>query len=371
MKVLHLGKYYPPFSGGVETVTFNLVEGINQHGIICDVLCANDRAHTIVEKSNGYTIYRAGILGHWFSTPFSYKLIKVLFKIKDQYDIIHVHLPNPMAVFAVFLLRPKSKLILHWHSDIIKQKYLLKLYLPLQKWILRRAYLIVGTTAKYVECSYQLKDVLDKTIIVPLGVDYNMLSINKTLSEEIKHKYSGKNIVFTLGRHVYYKGFEYLIHAAKYLTDDYVILIGGKGKDTDKFRLMIKALNLNNRVVLLGHLSDEEVGAYFNACDVSCLPSIAKSEAFGVVLIEAMALGKPIVATDLDGSGVSWVNQNGVTGWNVPIMDSVALSDALKNLFSDKDQYQKMSENCKSRYNQVFTVKCMVDAFLKIYGAKL
>ena len=362
MKILHIGKFYPPYFGGIEKVNYDIVEGLNTKGIQTDVLCSNHiKGDTFSEIP--YKIYRTHTLKVIASTP----LIKTLNKIQNNYDIIHVHLPNPMANLAVFLIRSKAKIILHWHSDIIKQKKLLKLYSPLQTWLLKRADKIVITTPTYLEGSDTLKKYKNKIVCIPIGIDSKELFIEQSTLNSLKNKYKGYKIIFSLGRLVYYKGFEYLIEATKSLPNDVIILIAGIGELKEKLQEQISKHNLQDRVKLLGKIPFEELGAYYQLCDIFCLPSTKRSEAFGVVQIEAMAFGKPVISTSIKGSGVDWVNLNNVSGIIVPPKDANKLAEAIIELFTDEKKYQQLSVGAKKRYEEEFTKEKMVEGFKNLY----
>ena len=206
-------------------------------------------------------------------------------KINKEYDIIHIHHPDPMACLALFLSGYKGPVVLHWHSDILKQKMLLKLYSPLQNWLLRRAKVIVGTTPVYVQESPFLENIQRKVISVPIGID-EMKPVPGRVAQ-IKERYAGKKIIFSLGRLVEYKGYEYLIKASQKLNDDYIILIGGKGPLQEYLQSLIDELGVRKKVKLLGFIDDKDLPDYFGACDLFCLSSIWKTEAFGIVQIEA------------------------------------------------------------------------------------
>ena len=314
-----------------------------------------------------YKTYRSHTFKVIASTPLSCSLITTLRKIQDNYDIIHVHLPNPMANLAIFLTQPKAKIILHWHSDIIKQKSLLILYSPLQSWLLKRADKIVITTPTYLEESNTLKKYKNKITCIPIGIDSQELSIDRNTLNVLKNKYQGNKIVFSLGRLVYYKGFEYLIDAARFLPNDIIILIAGIGELKEKLQDQIFNHNLQNKVKLLGKIPFEELGAYYELCDIFCLPSTERSEAFGVVQIEAMAFEKPIISTSIQGSGVDWVNLNDVSGIIVPPKDANKLAETIIELLTNEKKYQQLSVGAKKRYEEVFTKDKMVDSFKSLY----
>ena len=366
MKILHIGKFYPPCFGGIEKVNYDIVEGLNAGGIQTDVLCSNHTKGNVF-TNNIYKIYRVHTLKVIASTPLSYSFITTLKKVQDEYDIIHIHLPNPMANLAVFLTQPKAKIVLHWHSDIIKQRKLMILYKPLLHWLLKKSTSIVVTSPTYVEGSSILKKYRDKITCIPIGIDSKELTIKRDVLDKLKETYKDKKIVFSLGRLVYYKGFEYLIEASKSLPNDTIILIAGIGELKDKLQEQISANKLEHKVKLLGRISFEKLGAYYELCNIFCFPSTERSEAFGVVQIEAMSFGKPVISTSIKGSGVDWVNLDNVSGIIVPPKEANKLAEAITELLVDKEKYKRLSEGAKKRYEEIFTKDKMVEEFKKLY----
>ena len=185
--------------------------------------------------------------------------------------------------------------------------------------------------------------------------------------DALRRKYPGRKIIFSLGRLVAYKGYRYLIEAARYLTDDYVVLIGGSGPLMCELRAEIETRGVEDRVRLLGRIPDGELPAYYGACDVFCLSSVQKTEAFGIVQIEAMSCGKPVVSADIPHSGVSWVNRHGVSGLNVPPKDARALAEAVMAVAGDGRAYAGFAAGAERRYRETFTRGRMIDNVLKIY----
>ncbi len=368
MKILQLGKFYPPDTGGMETALHNITEGLNHKGIQCDVLCANSKKEYKEEIVDGYKIFRTANYGKLSSTSITPQMIIKLKEIIANYDIIHLHHPNPMANLALLFANPKKqKIVLHWHSDIIKQQFEFKFYKPLLIWMLKKTDVIIGTSQKYIEASEQLKDFQHKCIAIPRGIKRNDLFANNERSREIREKYPNKRIIFSLGRFIYYKGFEYLIESAKYLPDEYIILLGGEGELKKKYEQIISENGLSQKVFLVGRIAQKDLGSYYQACDLFCLPSIAKSEAFGLVMVEAMSFGKPIVATKINGSGTDWVNQDGITGLNVDPENAEELAKAFKTILENPTIYQKFSENAYQRYLNEFTIETEVNKLIDIY----
>ena len=365
MKVLQLGKFYP-IAGGVEKVMYDLTTGLAEKGVSCDMLCAAVDGDGIEKSlSPNSRLMCTPALFKFAATMISPAMITKLRKICNQYDIIHVHHPDPMASLALRLSGFSGKVVLHWHSDIIRQKQFLKLYMPLQTWLLKRADVIVGTTSVYLSESPYLKMVQHKTASLPIGVD--AMQPDKSTTEKIRAQYGNRKIVFSLGRLVHYKGFCHLIDAASYLDDDYVVLIGGTGPLKADLENQIARLGLENKVKLLGRIDDSELPSYYDACRVFCLSSIQKTEAFAIVQIEAMSCGKPIVATKIKQSGVSWVNSHRDSGLNVSTQAPKELADAIKEITKDDDVYSAYSRRAKNRYTKLFTKETMVENCIKIY----
>lgn len=366
MKILQIGKFYP-IRGGVEKVMYDLTLGLSGEGVYCDMLCASTED------------YPAGIInlndfGRLIVVPTRLKLaatmlapgmIVELRKIAADYDVIHIHHPDPMAALALFLSGYKGKVILHWHSDILKQKKLMKLYAPLQSWLIRRADLIVGTTPVYVQESPFLRAVQHKCDYVPIGVGAFALQEGK--AEAIRGQFKGKKIVFSLGRLVEYKGYAYLIRAAARLESDVQILIGGTGPLMGELKALSVQLGVADKVTFLGFIPDEDVPAYYQACDCFCLSSIWKNEAFAIVQLEAMSLAKPVVSTAIPGSGVSWVNRHLESGIIVPVEDEKALGEAITRVLSNELLYRQLAEGSKGRYEQFFRREKMVEKTNELY----
>jgi len=371
MKILQFGKFYPPHWGGMEAVIFELTEHLNRVGIKCDVLCSNDHNKTIHEKRNQYSIIRAATIKKIAGTAISARLIIELWKVRRNYDIIHLHHPDPMATIAILLVPSKAKLVIHWHSDIIRQKFLFIFFRLFQCIMLLKSDLIITTSEDYKNGSPYLRRFHHKVRVVPIGISYTRLKIQKDILKNLKENYQGKKMIFSLGRLTDYKGFPYLINAAKYLPDDYVIVIAGTDTDNGSLDKYIIPLNLNGKIQVLGRLSPEQIGAYYTRADVFCLSSIQKNEAFGIVQVESLFYGTPVVSTRIPGSGVSWVNQDGQTGFTVPIKDSKALAEAILKITNDRDLYRRFSENARKRYQNLFTSEKMVKKIIYHYEGLL
>jgi glycosyltransferase involved in cell wall biosynthesis len=364
IRCLQLSKFYFPVLGGIESVLFELTEGLLRQGFDIDVLCANTSRGTLRER-RPYPVVRVSSLGKLLSTSISPAMVLELLRRRTHQEILHVHLPDPMANLAIYFARPSCKLIVHWHSDVVNQKRSMRLYAPLQNWLLKRADAIVATSEQYALSSPWLRSFLDKVHIVPIGI--SPAPFDPALVAATKQRYPGKRIVFSLGRMVYYKGFDTLIHAARALPSDAIVLVGGGGELLEQYRAEVRAQGLEKRIQFLGRLEDTEVSALMYACDVFCLPSKVRAEAFGVVLLEAMAAGRPIVATCIEGSGVPWVTPHGVTGLNVPVCDPVELARALTTILDDPAAATRYGAAARKRFEDMFTAERMVNATAALY----
>lgn len=364
--ILQLGKFYP-IKGGVEKVAYDLMTGLSSKEIHCDMICATVSGKGKTFQLNPYAkLMECHSWGKVAATMIAPSMITILRKVCSSYDIVHVHHPDPMAALALALSGYKGKVVLHWHSDIQKQKLLLKLYRPLQDWLLRRADLIVGTSPVYLDESPFLRNVQQKTVCLPIGVPPVLPEPEAV--EKLRKQYGEKKIVFSLGRLVAYKGFTHLIEAARFMKDDYVILIGGTGALKQTLSQQIKRLGLENKVILLGRIPENDLPTYFGACKVFCLPSVQKTEAFGIVQIEAMSCGKPVVATRIPQSGVPWVNKHGVSGLNVMPGNAKELACAIENIADNESVYERYSMAAKKRYKDYFTNEHMINKCKRIYN---
>lgn len=369
MKILHIGKYYPPFFGGIEKVNFDLVENLNlKEDCQVDELCCHHSVHNEpLPEPSGYKLFRAPLLTIKFSTPISFRFFDIYRRIRNNYDIIHWHLPNPVATMAALIFPTRAKVVLHWHSDIIKQKKLRKIYKPFQTMLLRRADRIIVTSQNYFHGSLDLQPYKEKVRVIPIGVDLEHLAFPEGTDQRIQAAYPGKKIILSIGRLTYYKGFRYLIEAAQYLGEDKMVLIGGVGELQAELERQIADLGVGDRVRLVGSIPKAEIGAYFKAADLFCLPSIARAEAFGVVLAEALAMGVPIVSCDIPDSGVNWVNLHDQTGINVPVCNSRALAEAINGILESPELMTRFRKGCRERYNSFFSMEKMVDAVYALY----
>lgn len=368
MRVLQISKFYPPVMGGIETVACELTEGLNRCGIVTDVLCSHQRLWNTQDKAtSGYSICRSGSLGILSSTSISPIMPWHLMRLSKDREIIHLHMPDPMAAMAVWLAQPPGRLVVHWHSDVIRQRWALKLYMPLQEWILRRADMVIATSHAYLDESFPLQPWRHKVSVVPIGITDRAGGANSAKVASYRQLADGRRIVLALGRMTYYKGFDVLIDATSYLPEDCAVFIAGSGELLNEYREQVRQRGLNNKIIMLGHIHDDDLLSLIDVCDIFCMPSIVRAEAYGVAMLEAMLMGKPIVATDISGSGVPWVNVHGLTGLNVPVCNPKALADGLNIILADDELRNRFGSAARQRYLKEFNVDLMIQRIINLY----
>lgn len=365
MKLLQVNKLYHPWIGGVEKVVQNIAEGLKDKADVSVLVC-RARGWGRRDAVNGVEITRAGSLGIFFSMPVSPGFPFLLRRLGKNADVLHFHMPFPLGIVSYLVARPKGKVVLWWHSDIVRQKKIMPFYRPLLRRFLKMSDRIIVAAPEHIQNSPYLRDFREKCEVVPFGIDTRGFELDSDVRvkvEEIRSKH-GPRIVLFVGRLIYYKGAEYLIRAMKDV--DGRLLVVGEGPLEDKLRSQAAELGIEDKVAFLGRAQDQDMAGYYHSCDVFVLPSIARSEAFGIVQLEAMACGKPVINTDLP-TGVPRVSRNGETGITVPPADSVALSRAINKLLTDSDLRQTCGSNARRRVEEHFSMSRMIDDVYRVY----
>lgn len=368
-RVLHISKYYYPFLGGTEQVARDMVKAFIGTGAKQKVICFNEDAsdgkttckhrETRTDVIDGIDVIRCGYFLKARSQAVSSIYGRELKKEMDEFkpNIIILHYPNPFVTY--YLMKYKSrdfKLLVYWHLDITKQKLLKYLFQRQNLTLIDRADKILGATPKHVNESAFTPQFGDKRYILPYMIDESNLVITEEEIEagkRIKGEYAGKILGFFIGRHVPYKGLTYLIKASKELGDvDMHFLVAGSGELTESLKEEAKD---DPKIEFLGRITDSERRSYLYACDIVLFPSITRNEGFGLALAEGMYFGHPAVTFTIPGSGVNYVNLDGVTGIECPNCDYKAYAEALKKLADDKELREKMGEAARQRVLGNFT----------------
>ena len=360
MRVLQLGKFYDPFVGGMETVLKEMCESLAEE-VEFQVVVANTRCRTVHENRK-VPVTRVASLGKLLSCSIAPAYL--LWARRFDPDLIHVHLPNPLAELSALLADRDIPVVAQFHSDVVRQRNLLKIYGPFLEAFYRRASCIIVPTPRHIEISGFVSKYRDKCRVVPFGVPLARFELDESGRKMVDGLRDGLPTVLCVGRLVSYKGVEYLIRALENIKAR--LWIVGVGPLEASLKNLAEEKGLAERVKFLGQVSDADLVAYYHACDVFVLPSVTNAEMFGVVQLEAMACRKAVISTDLP-TGVSWVNQDGKTGYVVPRENAGALARAIRRLLNERRLREEMGEAGRARVEQQFTSTKMAKALLAVY----
>lgn len=372
MRILQFGRFWNDQHGGVERHVAELSQGLAARGVdVVNLVAAAGLAGSDAQVGR-YRLVQAASFGKLFSTAMSPDLVlrAAALHRKEPFDLFHLHFPDPLTHAASLVLPAGVPRVITWHSGIVRQKRLLALYRPfLQREVLRASALIAATQAHFDTAS-EIPAALPvaKRHVIPYGLDYSNLALTPhtaALRDVLRAGANGGKLIFALGRHVYYKGFDVLIEAMT--RCDATLILGGDGPLRPQLEAQARSLGLENKVVFSGRIPEEELAAYFHACDVFCLPSVTPMEAFGLVQLEAMACGKPVICTLL-GNGVNVVNVSGVTGVAVPPGDAAALGQALQDLLADEELRERMGARAHAWAHEHYSLDAMIDRHLALYS---
>lgn len=363
LRVLHVGKFYPPYMGGMETHLQALCGELQKVAAV-KVIVANRARQSVEEIIDGVPVTRVGTLFNFASAPVCPTLARRI--RQSPADIIHLHLPNPTAILAYLASGHRGRLVFTYHSDTVRQKVLGKAFAPIQQRAFDRCVAIISTSPNYVDSSAVLSAYRDRCHVIPYGIPLGQfVDRDGDAVEQIRRQY-GTRLVISVGRLIYYKGFEYLIRAMQWV--DGRLLLVGDGPLRDDLEREARALGLQDRVIFLGEMQNRETVPYYHAAEVFALASIARSEAFGIVQLEAMACGKPVVNTQL-ASGVPFVSVDGETGITVPPKDPPALARAINRLLERADLRAQYGAAARRRVQQEFSLETMVRRTLQLYAS--
>ena len=370
LRILEVNKAYYPHIGGIESLVRQYAEELPELGAQVDVLvCRDDRGKTICDEVNGVKVLRAGSLGTYFSCPLSLSFIYRFRKKGQNSDVVHINVPFPLADAALLLSGYKGRVAVSWHSDIVKQEKLMLLYKPFMNFLLKRADVIFTATKGHIDGSAYLPEFREKCRIVPYGIkpdDYLLVKRAPFLTEKLSNTSSVK--VFFTGRLVYYKGADVLVNAFSSVKNC-ELFIAGTGELEDQLKNYAKRRGLENKVHFLGFLPDEQLKQAYADCDIFVLPSVVRSEAFGIVQLEAMIYGKPVINTRLP-SGVPHVSVHGKTGLTVPPSDAKALAAAINRLAADKRLREKLGKNAAERVKSRFDEDMVIRRLYKLLAGE-
>ena len=359
--VLHLGKYYPPHAGGMEIYLQQLV---SQQAKLMNVavIVANDLRCTQIEDVDGAKISRVSSLGVLASMPITPTMAWHI--RENKADLIHLHMPNPGAALALLASRHSGRLVITHHADTLGRRQLRRLSDPVVRRVMERSAAIIVTSKRYLDSSEELASFHDKCEIIPLGMDpMSFEGTDTDASQSIRAKY-GERLVLAVGRLVPYKGFEYLIRSMVNVNG--TLLLVGTGPLRESLLNCVRKYGVQDKVAMLGYVDD--IAQYYKAASIFVIPSVTRAEAFGVVQMEAMASGVPVINTDLP-SGVPEVSVHGKTGLTVPPKDPEALANAITLLLDNAALRQQFGRAARERIHGRFTVERMVAQTMNVYDS--
>ena len=359
MRILHIYKDYFPVLGGIENHVRMLAEAQVARGHDVTVLVTSPNRNSRIENMNGVRVIFASRLLNLSSAPISVALFQRVSALETE--ITHLHAPYPVGEVAQWWFGKTRATILTYHSDIVRQKIMGAFYMPLLHRVLAHVDTIIATSPNYIETSRVLTRWKNNCVVVPLGIP--------PLSPAPHDANVPHTEFLFVGKLRYYKGINYLLQAMSQIPGAHLTIVG-TGPMENNWRALADELGIAARVTWAGQVPDAELPAHYQACDIFVLPCSERSEAFGAVQLEAMAAGKPIVSCEVN-SGVSWVNQNEITGLVVPPKNPDALRHALNRLRQDDALRQTMGAAGQARYAREFTLDVMVTRVLQVYETAL
>lgn len=427
LRVLHIGKYYPPFHGGIENFLRDLAESQLERDDVEPSVLVHQHAAGRAEETetiNGVFVRRVRILGKAVFTPLAPLFLRSLNRTIEERDpdILHLHLPNPSTFWCLFSISARKRSwVIHWHSDVIggAANWTVKLAYPFYRifeWaLLNRSNTIIATSPPYLETSAPLSAFRDKCQVVPLGIkslpsklgpentqqsveeqkgysvelgatendESDVLSIPERESASnyggIKEMASSQDVdrraassitaslkVLCIGRLTYYKGHQHLIRAVAKAPDVQLDIVGD-GEERESLVQLIETLAISKRVRILGSLAQGDLEPLLSECDLVCLPSIERTEAFGLVLSEAARVGKPSLVTRVEGSGMSWVVQDGFTGWTAESGSAEDLASAIVNISKNRSELPRRGALARERFESEFQIGVVANRIQLLY----
>lgn len=374
MKILELGKFYPPERGGIETLLRLWSEGFVGLGASVDCVVAQGpksgrtRWRPATETLNGVRVHRLASLGEVFGVSVCPAYPRAARRWRA--DAIHAHFPNPLADLAVVLAPRRVPVVVSWHSDIIRQKAVLRAYAPLQNALLRRADRIVVATPRHLEFSPWLAPYRDKVSVIPFGLELERFRLSMAAMgtiAELRASARERTVLLNVGRLVAYKGQRFVVEALPEVPGAELWLVG-TGPLEEELKAVAAEKGVADRVRFLGDVPDEALPAYFHACDIFVFPSVTPNEAFGLVQVEAMACGKPIVACHLR-SGVPYVCADGLNGLVVRPGDVPALVATLNQLVRSPELRRQLGDAGQRRAVTEFSSPVMIRRYWKLFSS--
>lgn len=380
-RILHVGKFFPPVPGGIETYLADLLVASLDAGLEAAALVHQPYrpAAPVPSRYTQLPLFTTPSYGQLLYAPISPGFPLALHHAIRSFrpNLLHLHLPN-VSAFSALALPSARRLpwVVHWHADVggtalskrVRAAY--PLYRPLEQAVLRRSQRIIATSSSYLAASQALAAWQERCRIVPLGVCANRLpEVDPSQRTQARKAWPQPDglCVLAAGRLTYYKGFEVLLEALARTEPTVNLILVGTGPLAPRLERIVRERRLEQRLRLAGYRTDSELQALMAACDVLCLPSIDRSEAFGIVLMEAMRYGKPVIASDIPGSGVGWVVREGGHGLLVLPRDAPALAGALERMLREPALRTQFQENARTGFAHRFEIHRSIESISELY----
>ena len=365
MRVLHFFKtYYPDTTGGIEQVIFQLCQGTRRLGVESQVLTISQNPTPARLQVADHQVVRVKETLNLASTGLSMGVFSQFKEMAADADVVHFHFPWPLMDLVHFATGHGRPTVLSYHSDIVKQRTLLKLYTPLMKRFLRSMDRIVVASPNYLDSSEALKPFADKTVVIPYGLNQSAYPEASTETLSRLRKSLPEKFFLFVGVLRYYKGLDSLLNALEGV--DYPVVILGSGPNELELKAQAQKLQLRN-VQFLGRLDDEEKVCLLQMCYALVFPSHLRSEAFGISLLEASMHGKPMISCEI-GTGTTYVNIHEETGLAVLPDSPVALREAMHRLWNNPEETQRFGNNARARFQELFTADRMCESMVQVYN---
>jgi rhamnosyl/mannosyltransferase len=383
LRICHLGKFYPPARGGIETHLQTLAQAQAALGADVQVLCVNhqDRAGrdvtfatfartaTVCEWDGPVRVTRVGRWASLARFDVCADLPRVLGQLRRRdVDVLHLHVPNPTMLLPLATLRPRIPLVISYHSDVVRQRRLAQLLRPFEAQVFRRAAAVIAGSPPYLAGSEVLRAYRSKVTVLPYGID-----LERYLRPEARVEAAaadlrrdlGQPLWLAVGRLVYYKGLHNALEALRGVPGR--LLVVGRGPLEQELRQRAEALGVAARVVWRPQFSEQELTAAYRAATALWFPSNARSEAFGLVQVEALASGCPVLNTAIPASGVAWVSRHEESGLTVAVNDPTALAAAANRLLAEPGLRERLAANGRARVVAEFDAALMARRSLEVY----
>ena len=380
MRVLHIGKYYPPFAGGMEHFLADLLPSLQAQGVAAAALVHDEQSRWVGQwpaPDSKPPIYRAPCHGRLLYAPvspmFPFWLARAIREFRPE--LLHLHLPNTSAFWALAVPAARRlPWIIHWHADVVASQIVrwlalaYRFYRPFELRLLAASRAVIATSPPYLDASPALAPWRERCHVIPLGLDPNRIPDPDPAALARAEALWGNTHfrVLAIGRLTYYKGHDVLIRASADLPGSRILIVG-TGERRRQLATLIQLLGLGDRIGLPGFLPEADLNALLASCDTLCLPSLERTEAFGLVLLEAMRFGKPIVVGDIPGSGAGWVSRQAGHGLLAPPGDPVKLAAALRELQHDSALRQSLGQAGAKALRERFGIEPVAAAVAELY----